>query len=479
LVKASLNLLSKTELDYIHNATLEILESPGLIVPSKRALGILEKSGANVDYKKTRVTIPSHVVEEALKKAPKTIKYCARNPKHDFLLEKKKTHFTTDGCGVYIRDFETGERRDSTSTDLAKWAILADSLNMIHVFWPSIAPTDIPEAIAGFHSLVISLNNTEKHVESEAYTAREAQYEIEVAAAIVGGKEELKKRPIISAVQCPFAPLGYDKGLIEAVIEFAKAGVPVVPLSMPLAGETGPVTLAGTLVIGNAEVLGSLIISEFANPGAPVLYGGCPSNIDFKTGMFAQSPEGGLLNASLAQLARYYNLPSEVCGGDSDSKVLDAQAAYERTISLFPVMLSGPDIICGMGGLEVAKTMIPELLVIDNEILESMLRVIRGYEVNDDTLALGIIRKVGPGGHYLAEKHTLNNFLKEHWVPKISDRKPYDTWEKAGAKDIVKVAKEKVKEILATHKPEPISKDAQKEISQILKRYEKEVLGQR
>ncbi len=140
-------------------------------------------------------------------------------------------------------------------------------------------------------------------------------------------------------------------------------------------------------------------------------------------------------------------------------------------------MLCGPDIICGMGGLEVAKTMVPELLVIDNEILESMRRFVRGFEINDDTLALDVIRKVGSGGHYLAEKHTLNNFLKEHWVPKISDRKPYDTWEKAGSKDIVKVAKEKVKEILATHKPEPISKEVQGEISQILKRYEKEVLG--
>lgn len=477
MVRASLNLLSKTELDYIHNATLEILENPGLLVPSKRALGILEKAGANVDYEKTCVTIPPHVVEEALKKAPKTIKYCARNPKYDFTLEKKEIHFTTDGYGVYIRDFETGERRNSTSTDLAKWAVLADSLNMIHVFWPSIAPNDIPDAVEGLHTLVIALNNTEKHVESDAYTARDAQYTIEVAAAVVGGKEELKKRPIISAVQCPIAPLGYEKGLIEAVIEFAKAGVPVVPLSMPLAGETGPVTLAGTIVINNAEVLGSLVISEFASPGAPVLYGGCPGNIDFKTGMLAESPEGGLLNASLAQLARYYNLPSEVCGSCSDSKVLDAQAVYERTISLLPVMLCGPDIICGMGGLEVAKTMVPELLVIDNEILESMLRFVRGFEINDDTLALDIIRKVRPGGHYLAEKHTLNNFLKEHWVPKISDRKPYDTWEKAGAKDIVKVAKEKVKEILATHKPEPISKDIQEEISQILKRYEKEVLG--
>jgi trimethylamine--corrinoid protein Co-methyltransferase len=476
--RASLNLLSRADLDYIHDATLEILENPGLEVPSKRALAILKKAGADVDYKKNRVAIPSYVVEEALNRAPKTVKYCGRNPKYDILLEKRRTYFTTDGYGTFIKDFETGERRRSTREDLGKWAVLADYLPLIHVFWPSITPTDVPEAVEGLHALIVSLNNTEKHVETDAYTARGAQYEIEVAATIVGGKKELRKKPIISAVQCPIAPLKFDSGLIEASIEFAKAGVPVVPLAMPLAGETAPVTLAGTLVVTNAEVLGSLVISEFASPGSPVLYGACPGNIDFRTGVMVCSPESGLLSVALEQLARYYYLPSEICGGCSDSKVPDAQAAYERTLTLVPAILAGPDIVCGMGGLEAAKTMAPELLIIDNEILEGILRLVRGFEVNDDSLALDIIRRVGPGGHYLAERHTLNHFLKEHWMPKISDRRTYDSWKKAGAKDTLEVAREKAKEILATHKPEPIPKDIQKEISQIVKRYEKEFLKQ-
>ncbi len=448
---------------------MEILENPGLEVPSKRALEILEKAGADVDFEKNRVAIPSHVVEEALKKAPKTIKYCGRNPKYDILLEKKRTYFTTDGSGTFIRDFETGERRSSTGEDLVKWAILANYLPMIHVLWPSLTPTDIPEPVQGLNTWVISLSNTEKHVEGDAGSGAEAKFAIEVAAAVVGGKEELRKRPIISAIQCPIAPLRFESGLIEANIEFAKAGVPVVPLTMALAGETAPVTLAGTLVVANAEVLGSLVISEFANPGSPLLYGACPSNIDFRTGVFVCSPESGLLNVALAQLARYYNLPSEICGGCSDSKVPDAQAAYERTLTLVPAILACPDIVCGMGGLEAAKTMAPELLIIDNEILEGILRFIRGFELNDDTLALDVIRRVGPGGHYLSEKHTLNRFRKEHWIPAISDRRTFDAWKKAGEKDIIKQANEKVKEILATHKPEPIPKNVQKEISRILR----------
>jgi len=157
--------------------------------------------------------------------------------------------------------------------------------------------------------------------------------------------------------------------------------------------------------------------------------------------------------------------------------VPDAQAAYERTLTLFPAILAGPDIICGMGGLEGTKAMAPELLVIDNEILERILRLLRGFDVDDGSLALDIIRKVGPGGHYLAEKHTLDRFRKKHWTPEISDRKAHDAWKRAGEKDIVEVAREKIREILATHKPEPIPRDFQNEISQILKKYEKEFLA--
>ncbi len=475
---ARLDFLSKDELHNIHAATLEILEDPGLEVPSKRALRILEKAGADVDYEKSRVSMPSHLVKEALKSAPKTIRYGARNPKYDLSLEGKETYFTTDGTGTFIRDFETGERRTSTAEDLAKWAVIADYLPMIHVFWPSVTPADVPEPLQELHTWVISLSNTEKHVEGGANSAKEAQFSIEIAVAIMGGKDELKKRPIISAVQCPVAPLRFDQGLIEANIEFAQAGIPVVPLAMPMAGGTAPVTLAGTLAVTNAEVLGSLVISEFASPGSPVLYGACPSNIDFRTGIFVCSPEGGLLNVALAQLAHYYGLPSEICGGCSDSKTSDAQAAYERTLTLLPAILAGPDIICGMGGLEAAKTMAPELLVIDNEILEAILRLARGFEVNEDSLALDIIRKVGPGGHYLAEKHTLDRFRREHWLPKISDRRAFDVWEKEGEREIYEVAREKARKILATHKPEPIPNDTLKDISQTLKRYEKETLKQ-
>ena len=476
--KASINLLSRSEVEAIHQATLEILETSGLNVPSKTALDILHEAGANVDYKSSRVTIPERIVNEAIKKAPKTIMYCARNPKYDFVLDKKKTHFGTDGYAVFITDWETGRRRKSTTEDLVRWATLADYLDMVHNFWPSIAATEVPEQMQFIYAMATSLKSMGKHVEGEAKNAREARYQIEIAAAIVGGEEELRKRPIISAVACPVAPCGYETGLLESTIEFAKAGIPVVPLAMPVAGQTGPMTIAGTLVVNNAEVLGTLVICEFANPGAPVLYAGCPSNMDLRSGKFICAPESELVNGALTSIAHFYDLPCEISGGASNSNTLDVQSGYERTLGVLTTSLTGPDILVCMGGLEASNTMSPELLVIDNEIIEEALRVERGFEVDSDTLAVDVIRKVGPGGHYLAEKHTITHMRTEQWVPKITNLQTYGAWEEAGSKDIVAIAREKIKEILATHRPDPLPKDVQEEISAIMKRCEKEFLKQ-
>jgi trimethylamine--corrinoid protein Co-methyltransferase len=475
MARPSITLLSRDEIEDIHNASLEILENPGLEIESKRALDILKEVGGNVNYEKKRATIPRDLVKKALEKAPKTLTYGARNPKNSFLLDKREIHFTTNGYGVFITDHETGKRRSSTQGDLARWAVLADYLDTVHVIWPSLNPSDVPEHMQKLSALFTCLSNSEKHVEGYAANAKEAQYEIEIAGAIIGSKEELKKNPIISAVQCPIAPLRFDKGLTDAVIEFAKAGVPVVALSMPLTGLTGPITLAGSLVVNNAEVLGNLVISEFAAPSAPLIYAGSPGSIDFKTGAYVEAPENILLNAALTQLARYYDLPCEISGGSSSSKLPDAQAAYDGAIGFLTTILTGPDLLCGLGGIESANTMSPEMLLIDSEIVEEALRIASGIQVNDSTLAVDVIRKVGPGGNFLAEKHTLDHLLKEHLVPKLGNREPYDTWKRNGSKSIVDVAKERTKEILEDHRPIPLEKDAQTKIEEIMKRGQREL----
>ncbi|MCK4354561.1 MAG: trimethylamine methyltransferase family protein, partial [Dehalococcoidia bacterium] len=261
----------------------------------------------------------------------------------------------------------------------------------------------------------------------------------------------------------------------EASIELARAGIPVAIMPMPAVGETGPATLAGTMVMNNAEFLGGLVIQEFASSGAPVVYSAAVGTVDFKTGTTILSPEGSLMRLGLSQLTHYYDLPSEMGSSGSLSKLLDMQAGSQNAIALITHMLTLPDIVLGLGALEGARLTSPEGMVIENEIVDYALRFTQGIEVNDETLAADVIDKVGPGGIFLGEKHTLKHF-RERWMSRLFDIDSFEAWQKKGSKSIDEVAREKVKEILATHKPEPIPENVEKEISRILKRAETELL---
>ena len=473
--KPRISFLSEDEMSAIHNASLEVLENTGIRVTNEAVLDILKKAGARVDYVKKHVAIPRGLVEEALRRAPKTTKYAARNPKYDVVLNKQKPHFWAEGGAPFIVDWETGERRYSRLEDSAQWAVLADYLDHFHFLWPVGQTTDVPSGMRGIVGMCTCLRNTEKHVGVGASSARAAQCQIEIAAAIVGGREQLRERPIISANVCPISPLSYEHEITEAIIEYARAGLPILMWPMPLMGETSPATLSGTMVVNNAEVLGGLTILEFASPGVPVVYTAGVGTVDFRTGSGNVSPEGTLMNLALAQLAYHYDLPTMIGSGGRTSKTLDVQAGYQKAISLVAHLPIVPDMVVGFGSLDAALTSSLEALVIDNEIIDYALRFIEGFEVNDETLAVDVINKVGPGGIYLGEKHTLQHF-RERWMSRLSDIDSFETWQKKGSKSIGEVAREKVKEILATHKPEPIPDDVEREISRILKRAESELL---
>jgi trimethylamine--corrinoid protein Co-methyltransferase len=474
--KPRISFLSESEIKAIHDASLRVLEKTGIKVMSKPALDILKKAGAKVDYETGHVSIPRNVVEEALKMAPRTIKYCARNPKYDFVLNKQESHFCAEGGPPFMVDWETGKRRYSTSEDIARCARIADYLDHVDLIWPLGAGNDVPAPVRYIVDMYTSLRNSEKHFEGDATTGKEAQYQIEIAAAIVGGREALRGRPIFSHVICTLPPLCYDKGMTEASIELGRAGIPVAVMPMPTTGGTGPATLAGTMVVNNAEFLGGLVIQEFASPGAPVVYAAAVGTIDFKTGSNTLSPEESLMHLGLNQVAHYYDLPSEIgIVGGTTSKVLDTQAGYERAITILTHLSTTPDIALGIGALEGGRMTSAEALVIDNEIIDYALRFVEGIEVNDDTLAVDIIDKVGPGGIYLGEKHTVQHF-RERWMSRLSDISRYETWEKQGSRSIDEVAREKVREILATHKVTPLPEDVEKEIGRILKRAEAELL---
>ena len=467
------NFLTESEIEGIHGATLRVLEKTGIKVMSEEALEILKKAGARVKGENDHVTIPRNLVKEALEMAPGKVKLCARNPKYDLDLNKQKTHFAADGGPPFMLDINTGERRYSTSEDIAICATIADYLDHVDLIWPLGAGSDVPAPIRYIVDMYTSLKNCQKHFQGDATTGREAQYQIEIASAIVGSKEELRKRPIFSHVICTISPLVYDKGMTEASIELGRAGIPVAIYPMPSTGGTSPVTLAGTMVINNAEVLGGLVIQQLASAGAPVIYSADVGTVDFRAGDGIMSPESNLMCLGLNQMARYYNLPSEVEIFCTQSKTYDAQFGYEKAVGLIAHLMSAPDIALGLGALEGARLTSAEALVIDNEIVDFALKFIEGLEVTEEAMAVDIIEKVGPGGTYFGQKHTVEHF-RERWINRFSDSDSFEEWEKKGSRSIGAVANDKVKEILAKHKPEPLPEDVEKEISKILKRAEKE-----
>ncbi len=311
-----LKIFSDDELDDIHRATLEVLEKTGLFFDDDEALEVLDGGGAVIDKKNKIAKFPPYVVEEAIRSAPSKILLAGRNPKNDFVMESNRVGFTNFGEGVFIIDPYTGEYRETTKADVAASALIADYLSEIDVYERAVGASDVPIATVQLHNAEAWLPNTSKHGfmgPGNGYLTRKI---IEMAAAITGGKDKLIERPIISFITCPVSPLQLVKEACEIIMETARSGLTVNVLSMAMAGGSSPVTLAGTLVDHNAEVLGGLILSQLTCKGAKFIYGSSTTAMDLRLASASVgSPECALINAAVAQMSTYYLLPSWVAGG--------------------------------------------------------------------------------------------------------------------------------------------------------------------
>jgi trimethylamine--corrinoid protein Co-methyltransferase len=324
-----------------------------------------------------------------------------------------------------------------------------------------------------------ALNNTEKPVGWSVYPPELAMqltdYQLEIATAAARSRKKMRKRPLGGGGFCTESPLKFEGRYVEIALKLAKLGYPCTVESLPLGGATAPVTFAGCLVMTNAEILSGVCTVQLASPGTSTSVGYQMGNLDMKTGFWGQGPEEGLLCAAAVEVARYYGFYVNVNGFHTASKMSGAQASYEKAMSTLLPVLAGADEVYGAGSLEGGMAASFEELVMDDEICKAVLKAVQGIEVNDETLAVDVIDKVGPGGHFLAEKHTLKHFKDVLFFPELTDRHSYDAWKKAGGKSMVKRAREKAEEILREHWPTPLDKDVQKEISEIIGRAEKEL----
>jgi trimethylamine--corrinoid protein Co-methyltransferase len=312
----SLNSFTDDELYKIHLATLAVLEKTGIFVETEEALNIFAGAGAEVDRKKKIVKIPPYVVDDAIRSAPSKIVLAGRNPDNDKVLETGRVHFTNFSEGVEVVDLYTDERREPTKADLADAARLVDYLSDIDVCEKAVGSSDVPQEIVPLHNAEAMLANTTKHCCVGPGNGFLLNKLVKMAAAIVGGLKKLKERPILSFTTCPVSPLQLIKECCEIIIESARTGSVINILSMAMAGGTSPVTLAGTLVTHNAEVLGGLTLNQLVSKGAPVIYGSSTTAMDLKLGTASVgTPECAMISGAVARLARYYALPSYVAGG--------------------------------------------------------------------------------------------------------------------------------------------------------------------
>ncbi|MCR6692473.1 MAG: trimethylamine methyltransferase family protein [archaeon YNP-LCB-003-016] len=470
-----IEVLSHYELYEVHMATMEVLEKVGVKVLEQNALKLLKDAGAIINERKGVAHIPEYLVNESLKKAPSHVTLYGRGKRYKLNIGGYRVHFSMEGTSLFVLDLETGERRASTYTDLERFFKLADALENIHHASITVKARDIPESIAHVYEMYAGFKNTTKTIDGYTYGQTVAMDTIKMASIIAGGEEELIKRPMLLGFHNPVSPLQHSKELTEGLMVYARYKQPVIIAPECQAGATAPVTLAGLLVQQNAEVLSGIVIAELTNPGAPVLYGTVSTIMDMKTGNIAYGAvEAALINVATAQLARFYNLPSRGTGGGTESKIPDIQAGIEKAVTLMMAAMAGINFIyVAAGALESTLTASYEQAVIDNELCGMVLRALRGIEVNDETLAVDVIEEVGPGGHFLTKKHTLKHLKTEHFIPTILNRQTRDLWEKCGSKDLRQVARERAKEILSKHQPEPLEPSIEKELIAFIREVEK------
>ena len=471
--------LSQADLERLEAAILETLAEVGVRFPLERALDALERGGCRVDRAAQVARMPQDVVRAALQAAPTAPLLAARDPRCDIRLDGSACYFSNDGCGVRVIDPYSGELRASGIADVADSARLVDALPEVSFYWgPVVTAEDVPLASRPLHEVAAIFANTTKHFQAVDVVGEDmTRRVIEMARVVAGGDEELRRRPIMSLIACPIDPLSNEAVSLEAALACAEAGVPVGFLSLTLACASAPATMAGNLVVNMAAVLAGIVMVQLAHPGAPVFLAGAPSVMDLKTGGYTGgSPEDYVMAAAATELAHHFGFAMNMGTMASGAKEPGWQAAVDDALSTLASVGSGAEMMSGCGLLDGSKTLSYAHLVMETEIYGIVQKVACGIVVDDETLALDVISKVGPNGTYLAEKHTRRH-MGEIWRPGVWDRTPYDAWLAAGKKGALEKAEERAREILRTHAPDPLPDGLAAELRRLVAAADRELAG--
>lgn len=474
--KLKLEIFTPAEVKKIHDATLWIIEKVGVKFPSQRALDIWAANGAQVDREHQLVRAKGELIEKALKQCPPVYPLAARDPNQDLPLDGNHVFVGTDGCGVEVIDIHNGKRRTSNLQDVKDIARIADATEEVAFHWVPVSAQDTPPETRGLHEIKAIWENSTKHVQTESiYSERESKAAIAMAAMIAGGKEALRKRPVLSLMQCTAPPLGHDGGSVDAALLAAEAGIPTGFMTMAACLTTGPATMAGNLAVGNAEVIAGTALLELAYPGAPVFYAAAQTASDLRNGAYTGGgPEDFLFGAAQNVLSDFYNIPLSMGSFATGAKEPNWQAGIENSLSTFMASIVMSDMLLGVGFLHGSRIWSYAEMMMDCEIFSIIHKMMQGIVVDDETLALDTIAAVGPKGNFLSQKHTRRH-MHDLFMPEFMDRRPYNEWE-AKKDDGRDWALAKARKILAEHQPEPLDPKISAEMAKIIAAEEKAVL---
>ncbi len=456
-------------------ATLQILERTGVTFECHEAIEILSAAGADVSNP-NRVKIPSYLVEQALRTAPKMITLYTREGEPAIVLNRMTgSHFGASHDSHKIQDLDTRQIRDCYVEDIAEYSKVIDALPNIEWSLVSAGNLTIPvttDDISDRIGVLQFIYNSSKPVVGQNTNASTLRETIELCSIVTGGEEQLKKKPFFVSSCEPVSPLVQGRDALDKSLLCAEKGIPNIVYSMPMAGATTPATFAGCLAIANAEVLSQLVVIQLKSPGAPVIYGGMPSIMDMKTMIYSYgAPEKVLMVAALTELCHYYKLPMYGTAGCTDAQVMGIQAVAESTYNILISALTGADLVHNVGTIYHGGWRSLELIVFANEIIDMVKVLMSGIEVSNENIPLDLIERIGPRANYLTEPHTLEHFRK-FWVPSIFDR---TLFKEVGKKDCEELLKNKIIEILRTHHSKPLPDDVFKELRKMEKTWLKRV----
>lgn len=466
-----LRVLSDEQIERIYQATLTCLNRTGVNVLNAQARDLLAAAGGRVEG--VRVRIPPSIVEQAVASCPDRFTLWGRDGQAWVGLGEGQVHFGPGPSCTYFIDPRSGERRPARRGDPGLTARVCDALENIAYVMGLGLISDVQPRLAPLYEFTEMVRHTSKPLLPWAYSVDQVRDMYEIALATVGGERAFRQRPIFALFATFQSPLQHTDHELASVLWAAEHDIPVVYLGGGTAGSTAPVTPAGTLLISLAGALSGLAIIQLKRPGAPVCVGAVPQAVDLRTARPSYGgPEMSLYSAAMADILCALGLPFMGTAGASESKVLDLQAAIESTMQVVMSGISGAAMVHDVGFLDCAEAGSLEMLVMTDEIISMTRRLLQVIKVNEDTLMLDLIDRVGPAGEFLSTKETARRCRHEIWLPNLVDRALWVQWDADGARTMSDRVKARLEEILATHQPLPLPQAAVAKVEAVLRRAE-------